>query len=664
MKIFNIYQLILYICIIYSAECRTIRRQTNTDLIITSSETINNCEVGDYEAAFGADFQVRENSNVTLLISINRNHPSLIGESMTLSFFKDNTNIQLVFPNSVQRYPVEAMLTPPNEPEITNLFVVYEFGLVIVGLKLKSGQSSNNGEYKIEVGTLNTPVLTTVTSIIEFTTSCPAEPIREIINTDENETVFEEIGSYTHNFGGSIHVPTGSVVFLRISYDENHPDFEGEAVEVTLYKDGTLLRPVLGFISEGEFELEPDTRDMYPNIFVKFDFGYVYNSLVIRNGNPDYNGQYTLTICTRSRTGIASATTRVLFAPESTLPPALKRTNKEIFVYNKDIAYIQGIIGDRFIVLTPSSLNSIILFAEDTNNNNNINWNWYFTPIGGNRELIRRSQDTKILKFENSSALLLDGNEERLGVYTVEATNSAGFDVVSSEINNIMTPMVSLPEGRNTVGAIKIGVHVDISTPGNERVVIEARYQSGFPSTITNWFYSKCRDGERKQIENSDDMEIITDSTITRLIIRNTTRIEFGYYFAMASNLAGVEEAYSILGKAPELEEVRTFHNVEGFTQGQIGDSFKLSKNSLISIEANAQGFPPVSFSWFKVNPLDLYTEERRAVNGEDVRIGNTLNKSVFTLFTYPSCNFIKYTVRVSNELGQVELSSYVLNSL
>ena len=173
MKSSFLFQLILYICVIYSTECRMFRRQSSEELISISSRRTESCVVGEYESAFGGGFRVRESSNVTILITINRNHHSLVGESLVIRIFKDNTDIPLVFPNAFGNYPIDAMLSIPGQPEVDNLFLVYEFGNDIVALKFTTGQTINSGQYKIEVGTLNTPILASVTSDVEFFSRCP-----------------------------------------------------------------------------------------------------------------------------------------------------------------------------------------------------------------------------------------------------------------------------------------------------------------------------------------------------------------------------------------------------------------------------------------------------------------------------------------------------------
>ena len=665
MKSSFLFQLILYICVIYSTECRTYRRQTSEELIRISSGTTESCVVGEHESEFGGGFRVKENSNVTIRITINRNHPSLIGESLVIRIFKDNTNIPLMFPNSFGNYPIDAMLSIPGQPDVDNLFLVYEFGNDIVALKFTTGQTINNGQYKVEVGTLNTQILASVTSDVEFFARCQGDPNTGVITTDETDAVYEGVGSYTHKFGGSVFVPTGSNVSLRILYNENHPDLEGEVAQVLLNKDGVQLMSVFSpFVSEGEFELEPATRALYPKIFIRYDHGFVYNSLVIREGNPSYNGDYTLEIRSRLRPRIATATTRVEFAvPDSIKPPLLKRSSNEVFVYNKlaGSSQAQGLIGDSFVVLN-TPLNVISIIAEDVNNNHNINWRWYFNQLGGNKQRITSSQDNVIMSSGNSTVLIIrNGGEERLGVYTVEARNNAGIDKVSSQLDRLMIPEVRLAGGVATRGAIRIGENVDIDLPANEVVVIVARQQTGFPSAETSWFFSQWRGGERKKIQNSEDFEIISDLTTTRLVVKSTTRVGFGYIYAVADNLAGVDEAYTILGKAPVFRGEGIKHEVRGFVTGQIGDTFKLSRNSLFSIEARPEAYPPVTFSWFKLNPLDLYSEETEIVTGESVIVGDTLNKSVMTRLTSPRYYFVKYFVRVSNELGSAEESSYVI---
>ena len=655
-------QLFIYFCIINLAECRTVRRDTETELLATSSAVVNSCEVGEYESAFGASFQVRETSNVTLLVNINSNHPSLVGQSMTLKLFKDNTNLDLIFPNNANAFPIEVQLNT-GEPEIQNLFLEYEFGLVIVALKIRSGQQSNNGNYKIEIGTLSTPLLATTTSSVEFITGCSADP-GEIIASDNSDISYSEVGTYTKKYGGSVHMPTGSSLLLRIIYSENHPELGGETPIVTLYKDGEELGFQFGFVSEGEFELEPDLRDKYPNIFVRFDFGFVYNSLVIRNGSPIYNGVYTLTISTNSKFGIASATTQVWFGDSNTAP-VLKRSDRNVFVYNENTEY-SGHIGDSFVVLV-STWNGIEITAEDINNNTSISWNWFFTPVGGESRLMTPSEFIQIVISRNSSILrITEGYLLCLGVYTVEANNSAGYDTGSVEINRLMSPKVTLQNVAPTPaeGAVRIGEHVDISrVGGSDSVVIEARDQAGFPRATTNWLFSKCKDGTRERIENSEGFQIEIMSGVSRLVIRNAKGRGYGYYFAVASNLAGLDEAYSILGRAPELGETKTFHYVRGFTTGLIGEAFKLSRNSLVSIVADAKGFPPVSFRWYKIDPLYLYTYEKVLTSDPYVNIGNSLNKSVLTQLKTPKISFIKYTVRAYNELGEAKRSSYIISS-
>lgn len=665
MKSSFLFQLILYICVIYSTECRMFRRQSSEELISISSRRTESCVVGEYESAFGGGFRVRESSNVTILITINRNHHSLVGESLVIRIFKDNTDIPLVFPNAFGNYPIDAMLSIPGQPEVDNLFLVYEFGNDIVALKFTTGQTINSGQYKIEVGTLNTPILASVTSDVEFFSRCPGDPNTGVINTDETDAVYEEVGSYTHKFGGSISVQTGSNVSLRIVYNENHPELEGEVAQVILIKDGVELRSVFSlFVSEGEFELEPATRALYPKIFIRYDHGFVFNSLVIREGDPSYNGDYTLEIRSRLRLGIAMATTRVEFAAADGIKsPLLKRSNNEVFVYDRlaGSSQAEGLIGDSFVVLT-TALNAISIIAEDMNDNRNINWMWYFNPLGGDRQRIISSSDNVIMSSGNSCVFIIrNGGEERLGVYTVEARNSAGIDEVSSQVNKLMTPDVRLAGGVDIGRSVRIGEDVDIDLPESEVVVIVARQQTGFPNAETNWFFSQGRDGERKKIQNSEDFEIISDLTTTRLVVKNTTKVGFGYIYAVAANLAGVDEAYTILGKAPVFRGEGVRHFVKGFTTGQIGDTFELSKNSLFSIEARPEAFPPVTFSWFKLNPLDLYSEETEIVSGEAVIVGVTLNKSVMTRFTSPRYYFVKYFVRVSNELGSAEKSSYVI---
>lgn len=665
MKSSFLFQLILYICVIYSTECRMFRRQSSEELISISSRRTESCVVGEYESAFGGGFRVRESSNVTILITINRNHHSLVGESLVIRIFKDNIDIPLVFPNAFGNYPIDAMLSIPGQPEVDNLFLVYEFGNDIVALKFTTGQTINSGQYKIEVGTLNTPILASVTSDVEFFSRCPGDPNTGVINTDETDAVYEEVGSYTHKFGGSISVQTGSNVSLRIVYNENHPELEGEVAQVILIKDGVELRSVFSlFVSEGEFELEPATRALYPKIFIRYDHGFVFNSLVIREGDPSYNGDYTLEIRSRLRLGIAMATTRVEFAAADGIKsPLLKRSNNEVFVYDRlaGSSQAEGLIGDSFVVLT-TALNAISIIAEDMNDNRNINWMWYFNPLGGDRQRIISSSDNVIMSSGNSCVFIIrNGGEERLGVYTVEARNSAGIDEVSSQVNKLMTPDVRLAGGVDIGRSVRIGEDVDIDLPESEVVVIVARQQTGFPNAETNWFFSQGRDGERKKIQNSEDFEIISDLTTTRLVVKNTTKVGFGYIYAVAANLAGVDEAYTILGKAPVFRGEGVRHFVKGFTTGQIGDTFELSKNSLFSIEARPEAFPPVTFSWFKLNPLDLYSEETEIVSGEAVIVGVTLNKSVMTRFTSPRYYFVKYFVRVSNELGSAEKSSYVI---
>ena len=668
MKSSFLFQLILYICVIYSAECRTYRRQTSEELIRISSGRTESCVVGEFESEFGSAFRVRENSNVTILITINRNHPSLIGESLVIRVFKDTTNIPLVFPNSFGNYPIDAMLSLPGQPEVDNLFLVYEFGNDIVALKFTTGQPINNGQYKVEVGTLNTQILASATSDVEFFARCPEDPNTGVINTDETDAVYEEVGSYTHKFGGSISVPTESNVSLRIVYNGNHPELEGEVAQVLLNKDGVQLMSVFSpFVTEGEFQLEPATRAQYPNIFIRYDHGFVYNSLVIREGDPRYNGDYTLEIRSRLRSGIAMATTRVEFtAADSIKPPLLKRSSNEVFVYNKlagssDSSQAQGLIGDSFVVLT-TALNLISIIAEDMNYNSHIIWMWYFNPVGGDRQRITSSTDNVIMSSGHSSVLVIrNGGEERRGVYTAEARNSAGIDRVSSQVDRLMTPDVRPAGLVSTRGDFRIGENVDIDLPGNEMVVIIARQQTGFPNAETNWFISQWRDGERKKIQNSEDFDIISDLTTTRLVVKNTTNVGFGYIYAVAANLAGVDEAFTILGKAPVFRGERIRHFVRGFMTGQIGDTFELSKNSLFSIEARPEAFPPVTFSWFQLNPLDLYSEETEIVTGESAIVGVTLNKSVMTRLTSPRYYFVQYFVRVSNELGSAEKSSYVI---
>ena len=650
----------IYFCIINLAECRTVRRDTDTELLTTSSAVINNCEVGAYESEFGAGFEVRETSNVSLLININMNHPSLVGESLALKLFKDNTNIDLIFPNNVNgNFPIEVQLNTENQ----NLYIVYEFGLVIVALRIISGQESNNGEYKIQVGTLNTPVLATATSAVEFITGCSADTVG-VITSDSSDISYSEVGIYTKKFGGSVHMPSGSSLSLRIIFNELHPELGGETPIVSLFKDGVELSFLFGFVSEGEFPLEPGSvRDTYPNIFVRYDLGFVHNSLVIRNGSPVYNGMYTLTISTSTRFGIASATTQVWFEDSATAP-VLKRSDRNVVVYNELTEY-SGHIGDSFVVLS-STWNVIEITAEDTNDNRNIIWNWYFTPVGGNRQLVLPSDIIQIIISRNSSVLrILQGNQQCLGLYTVEASNSAGLDTGSVEINRLMVPTVTLQgESSASKGVIRIGEHVDISRlEGTDIIVIEARDQTGFPRTATNWFYSDCKDGVRERIESSEELEVVSMSGVSRLIVRNATKRGYGYYFAVSANLAGVDEVYSILGRTPEFEKRNIFHYVRGFTRGQISDAFKLSGNSLVSIEANAKGFPAVSFQWFQIDPLYLYTYEERMISNSYVTIGNTLNKSVLTQLRTPPINFIKYTVRANNELGEAKEYSYVISS-
>ena len=656
-------QIFIYVCIINFAECRTIRRDTETELLMTSSAIINNCQVGEYESEFGASFQVAETSNVTLLISINSNHPSLIGQSMTLKLFKDNTNLDLIFPNNPNgNYPIEVQQRT-GDPGIQNLFIEYEFGLVIVALRIRSGQQSNNANYKVEVGTLNTPVLAAATSNVEFVDRCIEDPAA-IITMDSRDISYNEVGTYTQKFGGSVHMPTGSSLSLRIIYNENHQALVGETQIVALYKDGVELRFQFGFVSEGEFSLEAGMREVYPNIFVRFDFGFVYNSLVIRDGSPLYNGVYTLTISTSSNFGIASANTQVWFG-ESTTAPVLERSNENVFVYSEYMDYT-GYIGDSFVVLT-STWNVVEIIAEDTNNSPSVSWNWYFTSVDGERQLIVPTESIQIRNSRNSSVLSIkEGDQLCLGVYTVEASNSVGSDTGSVEINRIMVPTVTLQAGEHSAseGALGIGEHVDISQLGDsDGIVIEARDDIGFPRTTTNWYFSKCKYGPREKIENNGEFEIVSMPGVSRLVIRNAKERGYGYYFAVASNLAGLDEAYSILGRAPGFEETKTFHSVRGFTTGEIGESFKLLRNSLVSIVAEANAFPPVSFEWYQLDPLYLYTYENILKSDPYVTIANAINKSVLTQLRTPKIGFIKYTVKASNELGEAKQSSYIISS-
>ena len=516
-------QLTVISCIVIFAKCIALRAVD--ELLSTSTQEVQSCRGGEFVELFGAQFQVRDDSNITILIDINENHPSLDGESLVIKIFKNNTALEFLFPNSPVGFPIEAPLASNFEPGSSNIFIVYGPSLVPIALKLRSIQVSNSGEYRIEVGTLSTSILATATSNLEFKTNC-----------------------------------------------------------------------------------DP-------------------------GGNVD--------------------------------PPSLKRSDGDVIVYSKTSLKYSEFLGGSFIIL--SSWNSISLIAEDKNNNQANTWKWYFTPNNRGRRLIEQSSTYKITEDGNSSTLLIQNCSDSLfGQYTVEVSNSAGLDSESTEINRIQIPVVnhgrSIPQ--DETGVIRIGQHVDITQLKNQRVVIEARDRTGFPKSKTNWFFSEWKNGIRVPIQNSENFQIVSTSKSTRLVIQNATKAGFGYYFAVASNIAGLDESSTILGESPSLLTTRRFHMVRGFVKGHIGDSFIIKGNSQISIEASLRGFPPVSFTWFERKyPLHLYSYERKIKPSSTLVIGNTLNKSILTQLVPSKSSLTKYMVIARNPLGTVNASSYALSS-